>query len=164
MSKQQTSVKPRERKLTSKQLFFARCVASGLSHTAAYREAYDVRPDSKGSTHNEQASRLAHDPRIAARIDSIVRQKELAITRIAVSDRERVLGRLRTLTDTATTADMAVLRALELLGRSCSLFTDVIEERKTRTSEEVAQEIADRLEQLRDKDDIPEPDEDLAVQ
>jgi phage terminase small subunit len=54
--------------LTSKQEAFAQAVASGLSHSDAYRSAYTVRKNTLPKTVNQQASRLMSDHNISARV------------------------------------------------------------------------------------------------
>ena len=77
--------------LTAKQMHFARCVASGMSQSAAYREAFDVAEGSKTATHREAASRLMARADIKARVDGLIAQRERSILASALSDKERVL-------------------------------------------------------------------------
>jgi hypothetical protein len=141
--------------LTPKQLHFARCVAGGMSQAAAYREAYGCKPNSKPETQQANASRLMSDSRVRARVDAIIRQKEAGIAASAVSDRERVLSKLRHLLDNAEPADTAKLRAAELLGKSVGLFRDVVETSTNKTSSDLLSDLENLL-------DVAEPDSIIA--
>ena len=66
-----------------------------------------------------------------------------------LSDRDRVLEKLRTWMDHADATDGNKLRAAELLGKSVGLFKDVtISTDSERSSNEVAAEIERKLENL----------------
>ena len=54
--------------LTSKQEAFAQAVASGMSQAEAYRTHYDVDPECKPETIWEEASRVANDRNVSARV------------------------------------------------------------------------------------------------
>lgn len=54
--------------LTPQQEAFARGCVELVNHSAAYRAAYNVSPDTKFTTISKEAQRLAADPEIAARI------------------------------------------------------------------------------------------------
>jgi hypothetical protein len=141
----------KHKKLTPKQQHFARCVASGMSLAAGYREAYDVSPDSKMSTARDSATKLMSDPRVSQLVDKLIRDKEKAVVASAVSDREKVLSKLRTWTE-ADDPDQAVpattLKAAELLGKSVGLFRDVVEDHRTRPADQVEEELQDLLGEL----------------
>ena len=134
----------RTRKLTPKQLHFARCIASGMSQTDAYKEAYNS-SNMKVQTIYEQASRLANDSMIAARVDSLVRLKEQAVVRSTVGLRSKVLTKLEGFMDTATVQDGNRIRATELLGKSIGLFKDVIED--NRDNDKTPEQLTALLEQ-----------------
>jgi len=74
---------------------------------------------------------------------------EVAERAAALSDRDRVLERLRAWMDHAEATDGNKIRAAELLGKSVGLFKDVtISSDSERSSNEVAAEIEQRLERL----------------
>ncbi len=70
--KKQVGGDKRSGKLTPKQLHFARCVASGMSQAAAYREAYDVKEGSKAESQQGSASKLMSNPLVRARVEAII--------------------------------------------------------------------------------------------
>ena len=134
--------------LTPKQLHFARCVASGMTQSAAYREAYSVSPKTKPETVNQAASRLMANSNIAARVKVLVSMREQALIRSSLSDRERVLKKLRGAIDGEPTNALE-LKAAELLGKSVGLFKDVIEDGSaTRSAAELEAELQARLDEL----------------
>ena len=144
-------------KLTAKQMHFARCVAAGMSQAEAYREAFDVTADGKTATHREAASRLMARADIRARVDALVAQRERSILASSLSDRERVLSKLRQWTDSAEAGDSNKIRAAELLGKSVGLFRDVVETSESRSSDELLAELEAMIEAS--ADDQPDADQ-----
>lgn len=144
--------------LTAKQLHFCRCVAAGMSQAEAYRESHAVTADGKSATHREAASRLMARADIRTRVDALVRQRERSQLASALSDRERVLSKLRHWLDHAESGDSNRIRSAELLGRSIGLFKDVVETTDSRSSEELLAELDAMLEQT--EPDQPEAERD----
>ncbi len=136
--------------LTPKQMHFCRCVASGMSQASAYREAFDVTADGKSATHREAASRLMSRADIKARVDALIAQRERSILASSLSDRERVLSKLRHWTDMAEQSDSNKIRAAELLGKSVGLFRDVVETSESKSSDELLSDLEAMLEQVAD--------------
>ena len=131
--------------LTPKQAHFARCVAGGMTQADAYREAYDPSDSTKSETIHTLASRLMAKDEIRSRVDSIVAAKERAVAASALSDRDKVLSKLRFWLDGGVT-DSNQLRAAELLGKASGVFTDQVSITSTeRAPAEVAAEIERRL-------------------
>ena len=111
-----------DKKLTPKQLHFARCIASGMTQSDGYREAYAVRPLTTQESIHSSASRLMADVKVSARVRHLIGLREQAVVASAVTDRERVLSKLRGWMDNAEPTDSVRLRAAELLGKSANLF------------------------------------------
>lgn len=147
--------------LTAKQMHFARCVASGMAQAEAYREAFDVTAEGRTATHREAASRLMARADIRARVDALVAQRERSILASSLSDRERVLSKLRQWTDTAEPADGNKIRAAELLGKSVGLFRDVVETSDGKTSDELLSELEAMLDSVPDGQPEPEQSEQI---
>jgi len=135
-------------KLTPKQLHFSRCVASGSTYSDAYREAYDVKPDTKAGSIQTEASKLMSNPDIAQRVEVLIAARERAIQASGVSDREKVLGKLRAWMDTAEGTDAMKIRSAELLGKSVGLFKDVVEQKQETTSADIEAKLQAKLETL----------------
>ena len=146
--------------LTPKMLHFCRCVAAGMAYADAYRESHAVTATGKSATHREAASRLMARADIRARVDALVRQRERSQLASALSDRERVLSKLRHWLDHAESGDSNRIRSAELLGKSVGLFKDVVETTDSRTSEELLAELDAMLEQTEpdQPSDQPEPE------
>jgi len=147
--------------LTAKQQHFCRCVANGLSQAAAYREAYGCRPDSKPETQQANASRLMSDSRVRARVEYLIRQKEVGLAASAASDREKVLSKLRHMLENAEPSDSNKLRAAELLGKTVGLFRDVVETSDTRSSNDLLSDLEKLLETSQPEPEQPPPDQPL---
>lgn len=152
--------------LTAKQMHFARCVASGMSQAEAYREAFDVTAEGRTATHREAASRLMARADIRARVDALIAQRERSILASSLSDRERVLSKLRHWVDHAEAGDSNRIRSAELLGKSVGLFRDVVETNEGKTSDELLAELETMLESATadqsDADDSSEQSASLA--
>ena len=131
--------------LTPKQAHFARCVAGGMTQADAYREAYAPSASPKSDTIHTLASRLMARDEIRSRVDSIMAAKDRAVAASALSDRDKVLSKLRFWLDGGVT-DSNQLRAAELLGKASGVFTDQVSITSTeRAPAEVAAEIERRL-------------------
>jgi phage terminase small subunit len=134
--------------LTDKQEAFAVLVASGKNQSEAYRLAYDAEKMLPASVWTE-ASLLLSNPKVASRLMVLNQEKENQRRMMAVSRAERVLQRLETLADNATTESVKV-RANELLGKTAGLFTDQVEitTDTDRSVDQIQAAITDRLRRL----------------
>jgi len=130
-----------EKKLTPKQLHFARCIAGGMTQSDGYREAYTVRDSTTQESVHSSASRLMADVKVSARVRHLIGLREQAVVASAVTDRERVLSKLRGWMDDAEPTDSVRLRAAELLGKSANLFATEVTVADQRNSTNVAEEI-----------------------
>ena len=130
-----------EKKLTPKQLHFARCIAGGMTQSDGYREAYTVRDSTTQESVHSTASRLMADVKVSARVRHLIGLREQAVVASAVTDRERVLSKLRGWMDDAEPTDSVRLRAAELLGKSANLFATEVTVADQRNSTNVAEEI-----------------------
>lgn len=131
-----------KKQLTPKKLHFARCIASGMSQSDAYREAYTVRPSTTAASVHTCASRIAGDVEVASRVRHLIGMRERAVAASAVTDRERVLSKLRSWMDEAEPSDSVKVRAAELLGKSANLFaTDINLNDQRKSSDGLAAEI-----------------------
>jgi len=130
-----------DKKLTPKQLHFARCVASGMTQSDSYREAYSVRPLTTQESVHSSASRLMADPMVASRVKHLIRLREQAVVASAVTDRERVLSKLRGWMDSAEPTDSVKIRAAELLGKSANLFATEVSVSESKDSSSLAAEL-----------------------
>ena len=135
--------------LTDKQRLFAHTLASGkYSISDAYREVYSA-GNMSGPAVRVEASRLAANPNVSLMVEKLRGEMAVAERAMALSDRDRVLEKLRTWMDHADATDGNKLRAAELLGKSVGLFKDVtISTDSERSSNEVAAEIERKLENL----------------
>ena len=134
------------KELTPKQAHFARCVAQGMTQADAYREAYDPKQATTAASIHTLASRLMGQVEIRSRVDALIKARERAVVASALTDRDKVLSRLRAWLEGTEEADSNRLRAAELLGKASGLFTtDISVTTKERDSSVVAAEIESRL-------------------
>ena len=132
--------------LTPKQLHFCRCVSSGMSQADAYRESYQVSPSTTSASVHTLASRLMSKVEIRSRVEALIAARERAVAASALTDREKVLSKLRGWMESADPTDGNKLRAAELLGKASGLFaTEVNVNTRERDATEVAAELEQRL-------------------
>lgn len=157
------------KQLTPKQLHFARCVATGMAQSAAYREAYTCKPGSKPATQQVAASALMANPMISSRVARLIRDHERGLMASTLSDKEKVLRKLRDLLENAEglPGEANKLRAADLLGKTVGLFKDVQVTESPRSADEVLAELEQRLDELGqlqdgdDTDDVTGPAEEI---
>jgi hypothetical protein len=118
-----------------------------MTYADAYREAYDC-DDMSDSTIRRESSRLMTNTTITTMVNRLIAAKEGQIQASAVSDREKVLSKLRGWMECAEGADAMKIRSAELLGKSVGLFKDVVEQKSTSSSAEVEAKLQAKLEQL----------------
>jgi len=149
------------KKLTPKRALFARCVASGMTQADAYREAYDPKPSTTNASIHTLASRVAGEVEVRARIEALLAARERAVAASAVTDRDKVLRKLRHWMDEAEPTDSIKLRAAELLGKSAGLFVTemTLNTHVQRDPTEVAAAIQQRLTQLTGASDDESPEQ-----
>ena len=130
--------------LTPKQAKFAANLAEGMSQAEAYRNAYDAENMANETIH-AHASRLAKRDKVAARVDALIAERMRLIETKGVSDREKVVTLLRKFAEDEARPDHVRLRAVELWGKTCGAFVEVIEDRRERPASSVAVELERRL-------------------
>jgi hypothetical protein len=156
-----------DKPLTSAQLHYCRAWASGLSQSAAYREAFSVSPETKAKTVHEKASRLSSNRKVRARYDQLIKAREAGMVASALSDREMVRSQLRALCSEATPQDSGRLRALELLGRASGAFVELTAEVDVRSSADLLAELDAMLDSAAPDDtlteDFPDPPDTMDI-
>jgi len=117
-----------------------------MTQADAYREAYEPSDSTTAASIHTLASRLMGQVEIRSRVDTLIAARERAVAASALSDRDKVLSKLRGWMDSAEPTDSTKLRAAELLGKAAGLFTSEINvTTKERDASEVAAELAQRL-------------------
>ena len=139
-------------KLTIKQQAFVDEIIKGKlgSYKEAYAQVYDVELTKTGKIPKwveDEASKLVANPKIALSIQKAMQKKETTVIASSLRTKNYVLDRLYKESQQSD-SDASRVRALELLGKSVSLFSDVVETKETRPSEEIEQELEERIEQL----------------
>ena len=143
--------KKKDQPITAKQLEFARLVAEeSLTSSDAYRRVYNVSPSTKDNTIWNMASELMANPKVTNRIKAIQRRMDEDKLTRAVRREEYVLKKL---TEEVEQGDQASnrLKALHLLGQTVQMFGNKLEvetKQADKTSEEITEELKDKLSKL----------------
>jgi len=102
------------------------------------------------ATVNNEACKLAQNPKVSARVDRLFRDKEVEQRMQRLSRSERVISKLEEIGLRSGEPDGTQVRALELLGKSMGMWIDKVEtEDKTqRTADEIERDLMERLKAL----------------
>ena len=143
--------------LTDKQKSFARELATErFTISEAYRRVYSAENMSGAVVRNE-ASKLAGRSEITVMVEQLIAERRSRDRVVGVSDRDRVLTKLRQLLDDG--APMVEVAAARLLGQSCGLFsTDISITSTTRDPDVIEAELLAKLEALTGLVTEPEPE------
>ncbi len=153
--KPKLKVVKQDKDLTIKQRQFVDEIIKGKlgSYKEAYAKVYDVELTKNGNIPKwveVEASRLVANPKIALSIQKAIQRKEQSSVATSLRTRNYVIEQLYRESKEAD-SDASRVRALELLGKSVSLFSDVVETKEARTSDEVERDIEERIEALLNK-------------
>ena len=153
--KPKLKVVKQDKDLTIKQRQFVDEIIKGKlgSYKEAYAIVYDVELTKTGKIPKwveVEASRLVANPKIALSIQKAIQRKEQSSVATSLRTRNYVIDQLYR-ESKESDSDSARIRALELLGKSVSLFSDVVETKEARTSDEVERDIEERIEALLNK-------------
>ena len=146
----------KEQQLTIKQKAFVDEIIKGKlgSYKEAYAKAYNVKLTKKGSIPKwveVEASRLMCNPKISQSIQKAFQRKEDTAVASDLRTRNYVVDQLYKQSKEADTS-ASQIRALELLGKSVALFSDVIQQSTDRRqSSDIEEEIIKKLSQLQDQ-------------
>ena len=143
----QSNFKQKNQLMTFKQSHFAKLVAEeGMSNTQAYRIAYKPNKNATNKSIHEMSCRVFANVKVRSRIRDIQHEIVKDQRMRAIRREEYVLQRL---TEEAEFADNANsrIRALELLGKTVSLFSDKTETnlKIPRSSEEIKEDLKLKL-------------------
>ena len=141
--------------LTIKQRKFVEEIVKGKlgSYKEAYAKVYDVALTKSGKIPKwveVEASRLYCNPKIALSIQKAMQRREHSAVASSLRTRNYVIDKLYKESQESE-SDASRVRALELLGKSIGLFSDVIETKETRPSDQIEEEIEQRLIELLEK-------------
>tara|TARA_R110000803_G_scaffold173220_3_gene235970 strand:+ start:412 stop:918 length:507 start_codon:yes stop_codon:yes gene_type:complete len=139
--------------LTIKQRAFVRAIIKGKlgSQIECYMSVYDVKLNPKTSKPPKHAhvdcSKLMSNPKIALAISNGMKRKETSAVASALKTRDYVVDALYKQSIEADSSSSQI-RALELLGKSVALFSDVVLSERARDSDEVLGDMEDKLASL----------------
>ena len=139
--------------LTIKQRAFGRAIIKGKlgSQIECYMSVYDVKLNPKTKKPPKHAhvdcSVLMSNPKIALSIANGMKRKETSAVASALKTRDYVVDALYKQSIEADSSSSQI-RALELLGKSVALFSDVVLSERVRDSDEVLGDIEEKLASL----------------
>ena len=144
------------RELTAKQKSFARLVANGLTAAEAYRQSYNTSASPKRV--GDQAAMLKRDPRISSEINRLSTLNEVREWHSPQQIRSLVIERLQMEATNEDNPPNSRIRALELLGKvtEVAAFTERREQTVVHSSEQIRNQILDKLKSLNVIDIQPE--------
>tara|TARA_R100000544_G_scaffold36916_3_gene26331 strand:- start:18 stop:512 length:495 start_codon:yes stop_codon:yes gene_type:complete len=139
----------KESELTIKQRQFVDEIIRGKlgSYKEAYAKVYDVTLTKQGKIPKwveVEASKLVANPKIAQSIHKAIERKETSAVASSLRTRNYVLERLMK-ESRESDSDSTRVRALELLGKTVSLFSDVLETKETRHSDDIETDIEEKI-------------------
>ena len=146
-----------DKKLTGKQMNFAKCAARGDKSLAqCYRESYQCSSSTTSQSIRTSASRLAKDPHVARTIESIKSQIERNFHSSQLSRKERILKVLDQtiageLSKDSSVMDSNRISAIQLMGKHLNLWGNETVVVQDRDSETLRDELAARLSKLLEK-------------
>ena len=139
-------------KLTMKQRAFCDLIIKGKlgSQIECYMQVYDVALTKTGKIPKHahvDCSRLMANPSVSLRISNGLKRLETNAVASTTRTRSYVLEQLMRESKEAD-SDSTRVRALELLGKTVNLFSDTLEIKESRTSDDIEHEIENKIEAL----------------
>ena len=147
----------KETDLTIKQRAFVDEIIRGKlgSYKEAYAKVYDVTLTKQGKIPKwveVEASKLVANPKIALSLHKAIQRKEDTAVASSLRTRNYVLERLMKESQEAD-SDSARITALSLLGKTVNLFSDTIEIKEARDSNDIEAEIEEKIIALLSKEE-----------
>jgi hypothetical protein len=130
--------------LTLKQEAFVQELAKGSTNSDAYRASYNCDGMASSTVHQE-ASRLATNPKIAARLNAVLDQKRLVEQRAAAKASDRVNAKAWAMIENPDTPPAVVANLLNLQAKINGMLTDKIEVSNAGSVADLEKELRDRL-------------------
>ena len=142
------SDKPRPKPLSPRQVLFTQGVIQGKSLRQAYRDAYANDTGSDASI-SASANKLMKDPRIKKILEEAGDETAEHLSEDLVASKRYVLKGLLALSKKAK-QEGTKLKALELMGKACGLFTPVeVQDKAPVTADQLKRELAGHLKLLK---------------
>jgi F0F1-type ATP synthase beta subunit len=142
----------KESDLTIKQRAFADAIIKGKlgSFKEVYADIYDVTLTKQGKIPKwveVEASRLMANPKVSLSIQQGLQRREVNAVASTTRTRSYVLEQLMRESKEAE-SDSSRIRALELLGKTVNLFSDTLEIKESRGTQDIERDIESRIEAL----------------
>ena len=120
------------------------------SFKEVYADVYDVTLTKQGKIPKwveVEASRLMANPKVSLSITKGFERRETNAVASSSRTKSYVLERLMRESKEAD-SDSSRIRALELIGKTVNLFSDTLEIKESRTSDDITQDIESKIEAL----------------
>jgi len=141
------SEKPRPKPLSPRQVLFTQGVIQGKSLRQAYRDAYANDTGSDASI-SASANKLMKDPRIKTILEEAWEETAENLSEDLVASKRYVLKGLLALSKKAK-QEGTKLKALELMGKACGLFTPTeVQDKAVITADQLKRELAGHIKLL----------------
>ena len=155
--KPQLEIVKKKDQLTIKQRAFVDEIIKGKlgSYKEAYAKVYDVALTKEGKIPKwveVEASKLVANPKIALSIQKAIDKRETSAVASNLRIKNYVLERLYKESQEAD-SDSSRVQALHLLGKTVALFSDVVETKEARTTDQIEEEIEERILALLEKEE-----------
>jgi len=142
----------KEADLTIKQRAFVDGIIKGKlgSFKEVYADVYDVTLTKQGKIPKwveVEASRLMANPKVSLSITKGFERRETNSVASTTRTKSYVLEQLMKESKEAE-SDSSRIRALELIGKTVNLFSDTLEIKESRTSDDIEHEIENKIEAL----------------
>ena len=142
----------KEADLTIKQRAFVDGIIKGKlgSFKEVYADVYDVTLTKQGKIPKwveVEASRLMANPKVSLSITKGFERRETNAVASTTRTKSYVLEQLMKESKEAE-SDSSRIRALELIGKTVNLFSDTLEIKESRTSDDIEHEIENKIEAL----------------
>ena len=155
--KPQLEIVKKKDQLTIKQRAFVDEIIKGKlgSYKEAYAKVYDVALTKEGKIPKwveVEASKLVANPKIALSIQKAIEKRETSAVASNLRIKNYVLERLYKESQEAD-SDSSRVQALHLLGKTVALFSDVVETKEARTTDQIEEDIEERILALLEKEE-----------
>lgn len=141
------SEKPRPKPLSPRQVLFCQGVIQGKSLRQAYRDAYANDTGSDASI-SASANKLMKDPRIKKVLEEAWEETVENLSEDLAASKRYVLKGLLALSKKAN-QEGTKLKALELMGKACGLFTPTeVQDKAVITADQLKRELAGHIKLL----------------
>lgn len=129
--------------LTLKQEAFAEALANGATNAEAYRQAYNADGMAAAVVHTE-ACKLAQHPKVAQRVEDLLRQKQAQKQLVAARAEDRIWRQVWGVLEDDKTPAAVKVSAAALAAKLAGMVTDRVQV-ESNSAADIERELAERL-------------------